>query len=110
MEIELKDPEQRLPKPYSKRRTKRELEWWRKHIDALLAGNVIQKASTKDLSPANLVDKFKDGVAMLDDHRMVIDLRGRNANAKTRHYHLPRLDDLWHHLLGAKCFDSADAT
>ena len=110
MEIKLKDPEQRLPKPYSKRHTKRELEWWRNHIDALLAAHVMQKASTKDLSPANLVDKFKDGVVMLDDHRMVLDLRERNANAETRHYHLPRLDDLWHHLVGAKCFGSADAT
>ena len=41
---------------------------------------------------------------------MVIDLRERNSNAKTRHFHLPRLDDLWHHLVGSKVFASADAT
>ena len=110
LEMELIDPEQRLPKPYSRRYTKRELTWWKRHIDALLKGRIIQKATTKELSSANLVDKFKDGVVMLDDHRMVIDLRARNSNAKTRHFHLPRLDDMWQHLLGAKCFASADAT
>lgn len=65
---------------------------------------MIRLSTMTDLSPANLVNEFKDGVAMLDDHRMVIDLRARNSNAKTRHYHLSRLDDLWHHLVGAKCF------
>ena len=110
LEMELKDPEQRLPKPYTKRYTKREMTWWRKYLDELLAAKVIQKSSSTDLSPANLVDKFKDGVAVLDDHRMVIDLRARNRNAKTRHYHLPRLDDLWHHLVGAECFAAVDAT
>ena len=110
LEFDLKDPDQRLPKPYSKRHTKGELAWWRKHLDQLLAANVIRKTTSTDLSPANLVDKLKDGVAMLDDHRMVIDLRARNGNANTRHYHLPRLDDLWHHLVGAKVFASVDAT
>ena len=110
LEMELIDPDQRLPKPYTKRYTKRELAWWRKHIYSLRDAGVIQKSTSTDLSPANLVDKFKDGVALLDDHRMVIDLRGRNKNAKTRHYHLPRLDDLWHHLVGADCFAAADAT
>ena len=110
LEMEMIDPDQRLPKPYTKRYTKSELKWWRKHLDDLLKANVIKKSGSTDLSPANLVDKFKDGVAVLDDHRMVIDLRARNRNAKTRHYHLPRLDDLWHHLVGAKCFASVDAT
>ena len=110
LQIKLKDPDQRLPKPYTKRYTRRELEWWRKYLDQLLEVKVIRRATTTDLSPANLVDKFKDGMAMLDDHRMVIDLRARNSNATTRHYHLPRLDDLWHHLVGAKCSSSVDAT
>ena len=110
MEMKLKDPEQRLPKPYSKRHTKSEMQWWKKHIDALLKAKIIQRSNSTDLSPANLVDKFKDGIAVLDDHRMVIDLRGRNSNAIADHYHIPRLDDLWHHLAGAKCFASADAT
>ena len=110
LEMELIDPDQRLPKPYTKRYTKAELAWWKKHTDALLKAGIIRRSASTDLSPANLVDKFRDGVAMLDDHRMVIDLRGRNANAKTRHYHLPRLDDLWQHLLGAKVFASVDAT
>ena len=110
LEIELENPEQSLPKPYTKRYTKGQLTWWRKHIDNLLKANIIRKTTSKDLSPANLVDKWKDGVAQLDDYRMVIDLRARNSNAKTHHYHLPRLDDLWHHLVGAKCFAAVDAT
>ena len=110
LEFELKDPDQRLPKPYTKRYTKEELRWWRKHVDSLRDAGVICKSSSTDLSPANLVDKLKDGVARLDDHRIVIDLRKRNSNAKPRHFHLPRLDDLWHHLVGAKVFASVDAT
>ena len=110
LEMDLIDPDQRLPKPYSKRHTKQEMAWWRKHVDTLLNANVIQKSSSTDLSPANLVGKFKDGVAVLDDHRMLIDLRARNRNARPCHYHLPRLDDLWHHLLGAEVFASVDAT
>ena len=71
LEMELVDPEQRLPKPYSKRHTKNELTcWWRKHVDTLLKAGVIQKSSSTDLSPANLVDKFKDGVVVLDDHHI----------------------------------------
>ena len=62
------------------------------------------------MSPANLVDKFKDGVAVMDDHHMVVDLRARNRNSKTQYYYLPRLDDLWQHLTGAKYFAAVDAT
>ena len=110
LEFELKDPDQRLPKPYTKRYTRPQLSWWKRHLDSLAGARIIQKTSSTDLSPANLVDKFKDGVAVLDDHRMVIDLRRRNANAKPRHYYLPRLDDMWQHLVGAKVFAAADAT
>ena len=75
LEIKLKDPDQKLPKSYSKRHTKREMDWWRRHLQVLQEAKIIRRSSSTDLSPANLVDKFKDGVTVLDDHRMVIDLR-----------------------------------
>ena len=45
MEIELKDPDQKLPKPYTKRYTKGQLAWWRKRINSLLKANIIKKTT-----------------------------------------------------------------
>lgn len=69
LEMELIDPDQRVGnKSYTKRYDKEELKWY---INSLKKANIIQKATTTGLSQANLIEKFKDGVAMLDDHRMV---------------------------------------
>ena len=63
MKIELEDSDQRLRKPYSKRHTKNQMTWWKKHLDTLCKANILRKSTSKDLSPANLVDKLIDGVA-----------------------------------------------
>ena len=59
MKIELIDPKQELPKPYMRRYTKNEVDWWRQHINKLVDSEVIQVASCRHQtrSPKNATRK-----------------------------------------------------
>ena len=73
---------------------------------------VFQPSNSSNLSPSNLVKKLLEGQVLTDDFRLVIDLRLRELNKiiEDLHFPLPKLDEVVHHLRGAKCFSKSDET
>ncbi len=109
MGIELINTDDSLPRPYMRKYTVEELEFWQKEMKALCKAGVIRKTAAKQLLPSNLVAKSHDGKRKQGEFRLVCDMRSRNANTKLHHWPLPRLDNITQHLKGSKYFGSADA-
>ena len=111
LKIELEgDEDFVLPRPYRRRYTPNEIKFWRRKVDALVKAGVLRKSESGQLNPSNLVPKKRDDVVLLDDFRIIDNLRGLNKRVKTKHYGLTRLDTLIHHLQGSTCFAKGDNT
>ena len=108
MPVELKPDAEPLPKPYMRRYSSAEMDYWRIVIDELLAAKVIRPSDATEVSPSNLVKKKVDGVWSTSVFRPIIDLRERNKSAKDIYFALPKLDECVHMLKGAKCFAAGD--
>ena len=107
--IELKEGEVfELPRPYRRRYTPAETRWWNTRIKELCDIGVLRRSDSGQLSPSNLLPKKREGIVLLDDFRMIIDLRGVNQRTKPMHYGLPKLDTVVHHLSGSDCFGKGD--
>ena len=100
MPVELKAGAAPLPKPYMRRYSPAEMEFWRVVIDELLAGGVIRPSDATEVSPSNLVPKKVDGQWSHSVFRPIIDLRERNKSAKDIFFALPKLDECIHMLKG----------
>ena len=46
------------------------------------------------MTPSNLVAKYRDGVKLLDNYRMIVDERGLNNVLKPIQFPLPKLDEI----------------
>ena len=74
MPIELKDGAPPLPKPYMRRYTPPELEFWDVVIKEMLDAGIIRKSNATEVSPSNLVRKKVDGEWSDSVFRTIIDL------------------------------------
>ena len=109
LKIELEGEEEfSLPKPYRRRYSPSEYQWWDRRIKELLKVGVVRPSSYGQLSPSNLVPKKRDGIILTDDFRMIIDMRGTNKRVKSIHFRIPCLDTAVHHLSGSTCFAKGD--
>ena len=110
LELELTTDSFNLPKPYMRRYTAEEIEWWKLHMGAMLKAGLFQRTSSGQLSPSNLVPKSDDGVRKDKQYRMVVDLRELNKMIKDLDFPIPKLDEVVHVVRGAKCFAKGDGT
>ena len=111
LEINLKDEGKfRLPKPYRRRYTPAEMQWWRRRTAELCRVGVLRPTNYGQLSPSNLLPKKREGVILTDDFRLIADMRGVNKQVRPMHFALPRLDTMIHHLSGSTCFALLKAT
>lgn len=94
----------RLSKPYRRRYTPAEMQWWRQRTAELCNVGVLRPTNYGQLSPSNLLPKKREGVILTDDFRMIADMRGVNKQVKPVHFALPRLGTIVHHLAGSTCF------
>ena len=72
MPVELKPDAEPLPKPYMRRYSSAEMDYWRIVIDELLAAKVIRPSDATEVSPSNLVKKKVDGVWSTSVFRPII--------------------------------------
>lgn len=110
MPIELKPGAPPLPKPYMRRYSKKEMDFWDVVIKEMLEAKIIRPSSATEASPSNLVSKKVDGKVSETVFRTIIDLRERNKSAKDIYFALPKLDECIHALKGSKCFAAGDKT
>ena len=109
MKIELEEGEKfELPRPYRRRYTPAEMRWWETRIAELCRVGVMRFSGSGQLSPSNLLPKKLDGVVLMDDFRLIVDLRNVNKKVKTEHYGIPKLDTIIHHLTGSGFFAKGD--
>jgi hypothetical protein len=101
VQIVLKDGAQPVGR-YGPRMTQADTEAAGKMIEELLAKGFIRKSRSPWGAPMFLVDK-PDGTK-----RMVIDYRGLNASTVRNRYPLPRVDELFDQLQGARYFSKID--
>lgn len=97
-----------LPRPYRRRYTPVETQWWFNRMDELCRVGVMRRSGSGQLSPSNLLPKKREGVIITDDFRMVVDMRHVNSRTKPIYYGLPKLDTVIHHLAGSDCFGKGD--
>jgi hypothetical protein len=74
----------------------------KKQIDKLLEKGYIRPSTLPWAAPVLFVEK-KDGTK-----RMCIDYRALNEVTIKNKYHLPRIEDLFDHLTGARVFSKID--
>ena len=99
--IPLKDNEQPPPRK-SYRLSKAETDELNKQIASLLEEGYIQPSNSPYGHPGLFVKKATGGL------RMCIDYRSLNAKTVKNRYPLPRIDELFDQLHGAKVFSSID--
>ena len=73
-----------------------------KHLDEMLQKGYIRPGSSPCGSPAIFVDKKDGSLQMCVDYRLLNDVTIKNK------YPLPRIDDLFDQLSGAKVFSKID--
>ena len=103
-----KGKEFRLPKPYRRRYTPAEMLWWKTRVKELCRVGVLRPSNCGQLSPSNLRPKKRDGVILVDDFRLLVDMREVNKGVKPMHFGLSKLDTIVHHLAGSTCFANGD--
>ena len=87
LEINLKDKETfELPKPYRRRYTPAEMDWWRRRTAELCRVGVMRPSNMGQLSPSNLLPKKREGVILTDDFRLIADMRGVNKQVRPMHF------------------------
>ena len=99
-----------LPKPYMRRYSKKEMEWWKTTMNKMIKNGIFTRSSAAYVSPSNLVKKAEEGIVKEGKYRMVVDMRNLNKIIKDLHFHLPPLDSIIHMLLGSRCYAKGDGT
>lgn len=88
--------------PYRRSRTENaEIE---RHVESMLAHDVIEQANSPWGSPVFLTEK-KDGTK-----RFVVDFRKLNSITEKSHYPIPHIDDALDQVAGATIFSTVDLT
>ena len=62
LELEITADAFKLPKPYMRRYTAEEMNWWKENMNKMLKAGLFQRTSSGQLSPSNLVPKSDEGV------------------------------------------------
>ena len=110
LEIKLKSDKFWLPKPYMRRYSESEMQWWKKTMKKMIRDGIFCKSSSNYLSPSNLVKKAEEGIVKVGKYRMVVDMRSLNKQIEDLDFALPKLDEIVHLLLNSKCFAKGDGT
>ena len=110
LKLELATGEFKLPKPYQRRYSPSEMDWWSVNVKRLVDAGIVRPSAARELSPSNLVAKLKDGKVLTNAFRMVVDERSLNKVLRDIHFPIPKLDEVVHQLVGATCFAKADNT
>ena len=99
-----------LPKPYMRRYSEKEMQWWKTTMNQMIKSGIFTRSSAAYVSPSNLVKKQEEGIVKEGKYRMVVDMRSLNKIIKDLHFQLPKIDEIMHLLLGSVCFAKGDGT
>ena len=109
LEVQLQPNAPPPPRPYQRRYSKEETEFFIEETAKLEAAGVIRRSKSPHLLPCNLVKKKKGPITLAGQYRLILDARHTNKHTVQDYYLIPRLEDIVSHLVGSNSYAMFDA-